>query len=184
MKKNFGLRAVALLFASLLLCGFTDGSTDKGETSQSRFDSEVQSLDADLDKTAILGSNHVEVENQLSDSEYQTIHEFIQIEETHIELDEKVYSLMPTNDDSLSIEGYNEKTGLEYQSDKEEYVSNYKALKFVTDNIEFMNDFATNGYGIIQDDGTLSIESDEFIQQSPVFLNHNISWFKMTFYTD
>ncbi len=92
MKKNFGLRAVALLFASLLLCGFTDGSTDKGETSQSRFDSEVQSLDADLDKTAILGSNLVEVENQLSDSEYQTIHEFIQIEETHIELDEKVYS--------------------------------------------------------------------------------------------
>ncbi len=184
MKKNFGLRAVALLFASLLLCGFTDGSTDKGETSQSRFDSEVQSLDADLDKTAILGSNHVEVENQLSDSEYQTIHEFIQIEETHIELDEKVYSLMPTNDDSLSIEGYKEKTGLEYQSDKEEYVSNYKVLKFVTDNIEFMNDFATNGYGIIQDDGTLSIESDEFIQQSPVFLNLNISWFKMTFYTD
>ncbi len=178
MKKNFTFKAIALFLSSLLLCGFTN---DTNAAPQSEFDSEVQKLGSDLDENAVLGSDHVEVENQLSESEYQTIHEFIQIEETHIELDGKVYSAMPTNDAGLSIEEFKEKTGLEYQSDKTEYVSNYKALKFVSDNIEFMNDFAENGYGIIQDDGTLSIESDEFMQQSSVFLSLHLSWFKTTF---
>lgn len=105
------------------------------------------------------------------------------LKKNHIDLNEIVYSVLPTNDHGLPTDKFKEKTGLEYQDDKLEYISNYKTLKFVSDNISIMNYLADNGYEIIQEDGTLVIETNNFIQQS-FFMNFHIGWFKMNFRTN
>ena len=182
MINKFSFKVVVSVLISFLLCSFTNNSKSTN-SSQTKFDSELKKIDENLDENYVLGSKHNEVVNQLSENDYKTIKEFIKVENNHIKLDEKIYTIMPINDYGLSIDKYKEKTGLEYQDEKAEYISNYKTLKFVYDNIEIMNDLAENGYGTIHSDGTLSIESNDFIQQSP-FMNFHVGWFRMYFRTN
>lgn len=172
MKKKMFFKVLVCTIASLFLSAFTTQTNDTNETSQEAFDYEVEKLDEDLDRKAILDTDSLDVENQLSEADHQTIQEFIHIEEFHIELDEGVYSAMPTNDLCISIDDYREQTGFDYQEDNDEYLHNYKALSFVTDNIAVMNDFAENGYGAMQEDGMMSIEVTDFSQQSFIMNFH------------
>ena len=110
-------KVLVCTIASLFLGSFTTKTNDTDEASQEESDYEVEKMAVDLDRKAILGTDSLDVENQLSEADHQTIQEFIHIEESHIELDEGVYSSMPTNDLCISIDDYREQTGFDYQED-------------------------------------------------------------------
>ena len=184
MKKKQKLKLLTTLsLCFFMLSSFTSKDENGEDLSQSRFDYEVERLDVDLDRTAAVGSEAVDLENQLSEKDCHLIQEFISIGEAGIELDDRVCSVMPTNDDGLPIKAFQEKSGCGYQKGNSVYFHNYQTLDFVSDNIGLMNEMVENGYGKIDKDGMLLIESSDFIQQS-FFMNFKIGWFKISFRTN
>ncbi len=159
MKKLF--RLILAPLASLLLCSFTPSpysATDTSDSSgtdenQEKFDIEVSQLDPKLDENAVLGIDHEEMNNQLSEDDIDTISQFVGFDSSHIELDNSVYEERPVNDEKLCPDDYEEQYGVSYQDDNEEYKLNYRKLKYVSDNRALMNELTEQEYGIIDQNG-------------------------------
>lgn len=129
----------------------------------------------------------MELENELLESDIETIGDFVSYDETHIELDDAVYQIMPVNDLYVSPEEYIQIIGEEYDyvslSYEDEYLINYKKLTYVEDNMSLMNYMVENEFGFIDENGEIQFYEDEFVQQS-LIMNFKLGWLKMTFTTN
>ena len=101
---------------SLALCSFTKSSSPISE--EDEFISNLNELSPELDKENIYGDEPVDVENGLSEEDIFLISEYVTYDETHIELDDNVYEVMPVNDLSVSPDEYIELNGMEYPYNK------------------------------------------------------------------
>lgn len=170
---------------SLALCSFTRSSSPSSE--EDEFVANLNGLSADLDKENIYGDETVDVENELLGTDISLISEFVTYDETHIELDDAVYQVMPVNDFSISPEEYKELNGgLEYvynESFDDEFYVNHHKLKYVEDCMSLMNDMVEDGYGFIDGEGELELYENDFARSSVSFpiINFKLRWFKMTF---
>lgn len=179
---------ITLSIVSFLLCSFKPQTKTIETPDTEEFNSQINQLDEELDKKNALQDEYEEYadfENELIDDEKCIIQDFIHIEENHIELYDGIYQVMPTNDNYLSINDYKELTGLEYQLGNNTYLRNYRAISFVNDNINLMNELANDEYGIILDDGIIEYEFSEYSRRSTFGLkSFSIGWFKISFVTD
>lgn len=177
--------------AVFFLCSFTENtapadsavaaSVGYGDGGEDKFNEELKELNPRLDEYNIMGKDHVEVKNELSEEDRYVIGKFVTLDEDRITLHEEVYKEMPVNDLGLSPERYKQETGEEFPVEKDmKFLANHKKLTFVSDNIGLMNFMAENDYGRILDDGTLEVHSDDFIQQSFI-MNFHLGWFSMKF---
>lgn len=183
MKFKKIILTITTLITSFALCSFTDNSAsfDGGE------DEFIQNLDVlspTLDKEYLYGDENFELENELTDEDVAVIGEYISYDETHIELIQTIYEVLPVNDLLLSPTEYTNVTGEEPIYDEiNDYSINYKKLSYVECSISLMNYMTDNEYGLINGNGELELYDDEFIQQAPI-MNLKLSWFKMTFRTN
>lgn len=179
---------IILSIVSFLLCSFKPQTKTIETPDTEEFNYQINQLDEELDKKNALQDNYEEYkdfENELTDDEKCIIQDFIHIEENYIELYDGIYQVMPTNDSYLSINDYKELTGLEHQLGNNTYLRNYRAISFVNDNIDLMNELANDEYGIILDDGTMEFQFNRNCRSSTiVFKSFYLGWFKIAFVTD
>jgi hypothetical protein len=184
MKFKKTIAAMLTLITSFTLCSFTS-SNESADGGEDEFAQNINELSPNLDKEYLYGNEDLGVENELSDDDIGIIKEFVSFDESHIELDNAVYEILPVNDLRISPSEYFEASGQEEPLDNgvTEYSTNQKKLSYVEDNVSLMNFMTENDYGRINSDGEMEFLDDDFIQQSFI-MNFKLSWFKMTFRTN